>query len=122
MVEPFDGGILLKMLMSLGFILLLIGLCAWLIKRMQVFKINSHPDMCVLSSLTVGLKEQIVVVRVGETYLLLGVGSGGVHCLHEFDEPPFTDSKLLKDKIQFAEVLAKNWSFGRKKSIKEEAL
>jgi len=64
----------------------LIVLLAWGLKRMRRFGIGSQDRIQVLGDRAVGPKERCMLVRVGDTDLLIGVASGSVRTLHVF--PP----------------------------------
>jgi flagellar protein FliO/FliZ len=72
----------LALLLIVGIIVLL----AWGLKRMRRFGIGKQDRIQVLSDRAVGPKERCMLVRVGDTDLLIGVASGSVRTLHVF--PP----------------------------------
>jgi len=72
----------LALLLIVGLIVLL----AWGLKRMRRFGIGKQDRIQVLSDRAVGPKERCMLVRVGETDLLIGVAGGSVRTLHVF--PP----------------------------------
>jgi len=72
----------LALLLIVGLIVLL----AWGLKRMRRFGIGRQDRIQVLSDRAVGPKERCMLVRVGDTDLLIGVAGGSVRTLHVF--PP----------------------------------
>ena len=72
----------LALLLIVGVIMLL----AWGLKRMRRFGIGKQDRIQVLSDRAVGPKERCMLVRVGDTDLLIGVAGGSVRTLHVF--PP----------------------------------
>ncbi|GAA4348548.1 hypothetical protein GCM10023165_34480 [Variovorax defluvii] len=75
------GGLLqagLGMVLVLG----LIFLCAWLARRFGLPRLGSSPLLKVLGSAMVGQRERVVVVEVGQTWLVLGVTASQVNALH----------------------------------------
>jgi flagellar protein FliO/FliZ len=72
----------LALLLIVGLIVLL----AWGLKRMRRFGIGKQDRIQVLSDRAVGPKERCMLVRVGDTDLLIGVAGGSVRTLHVF--PP----------------------------------
>ena len=79
----------LALLLVVGFIMLL----AWGLKRMRRFGIGGSDRIQVLSDRALGPKERCVLVRVGDTDVLIGVAQGSVRTLHVFPvgantEPP----------------------------------
>lgn len=80
-------GTLAGMFGSLLLVIGLILLCAWLLKRMGNLQAGGNGVLKVRASLSVGLKERVVLVEAAGETLLLGVSPGGIHCLHRFDAP-----------------------------------
>ena len=74
----------LEVTLALLLVVGLIVLLAWGRKRMRRFGIGSQDRIQVLSDRAVGPKERCVLVRVGDTDILLGVAQGSVRTLHVF--------------------------------------
>ncbi|MGI9289476.1 MAG: flagellar biosynthetic protein FliO [Pseudomonadales bacterium] len=83
-----------SLVVSLVFILGLILICAWLVKRVSGITHAGSQQLKVLGALSVGSKERALLVSAGETQLLLGVASGSVSLLHVFDEPVVNADEL----------------------------
>jgi flagellar protein FliO/FliZ len=99
------GGAVAALVLVVGLILAL----AWLAKRLPGVAGATNPALRVVGSLSLGPRERVVVVAIGETQLLLGVGAGGTRTLHTLTEPlpvaaPATPA--------FAQLLAQH--FGKK--------
>lgn len=78
------GGTVFALLLVIGLILAL-GCMA---KRMPGFGRGAgNNGLRVVASLPIGARERVVVVEVGQTQLLLGVGPGGTRTLHTLSEP-----------------------------------
>ena len=86
-----SGGGLLEVTLALAAIVALIAGLAWVMKRMRGFGIAGHDRIQVLSERALGPKERCVLVRIGNTDILVGVASGGVSTLHVFPEGAVTD-------------------------------
>ena len=88
-VDPLSSSYLLKLTAGLVFIVLLIFALAWLMKKMQLTQ-NSHNGLInVVSAISVGHKERIALIEVGEEQILVGLTPGRIEKLH-----------TLKDKLQ----------------------
>lgn len=101
--SPGIGGALVGLILVLGLIL---GL-AWLLKRLPGAGLGMRPagQMRVVSMLSVGAKERVVVIEVGTQQLLIGVTAGGITALHTLSEPlPPAPAPTMPN---FAELLAK---------------
>lgn len=71
---------------------LIMGL-AWLLKRSGRFQVAAGGGLRVLGGLSMGARERVVLLQVGETQLLLGVAPGRVQTLHVLDQVLDTDRK-----------------------------
>lgn len=104
-----SAGTLAGMFGSLILVIGLILLCAWLLKRMGSLQSNGSNLLRVRASLSVGLKERVVLVEAAGETLLLGVSPGGVTCLHRFDAPLPAEASTPN---AFAQVLQKQLGLG----------
>lgn len=78
------GQVFLSLILVLGAIFLVL----WALRRMQGMTGRAGRGVEVLGGVSVGTKERVVVTRVGERYLVLGVAPGSVRTLCELDGPP----------------------------------
>ena len=101
------GGALFALVLVVGLILLL----GWLARRMPgLGGARGNSALRVVGSLALGPRDRVVVVAVGDTQLLLSVGSGGTRTLHTLTEPlPVAPEKAAP---AFAQLLAQH--FGKK--------
>ena len=77
------GEIALALVLTIGVLLA----CAWLVKRTQSGGLSRPSGLRVIANLSLGGKERLCVVEVGQTQLLLGVSPGSVAVLTELPEP-----------------------------------
>ena len=75
------AGSLLQVFIGLVAVLLLIAATAWVAKRFGVNRGGASSLLQVVSSASVGTRERVVVVEVGESWLVLGVAPGSVNAL-----------------------------------------
>jgi flagellar protein FliO/FliZ len=75
------AGSLLQVFIGLVAVLLLIAATAWVAKRLGVTRGGSSSLLHVVSSASVGTRERVVVVEVGESWLVVGVAPGSVNAL-----------------------------------------
>lgn len=95
------AGSLLQVFIGLVAVLLLIAGTAWVAKRLGVTPGSSSGLLRVVSSASVGTRERVVVVELGETWLVVGVAPGSVNAL----------TTLPRGEIQPAAVPGLNASF-----------
>jgi len=106
---PGIGSALVGLLLVLGLIL---GM-AWLLKRMPgaAQGLRQSDQLRVVSMLSVGSKERVAVIQVGNEQLLVGVSPGGISRLYLLPEPlTVTPAPALPD---FASMLAKRLRKGK---------
>lgn len=75
------AGSLLQVFIGLVAVLLLIAATAWVAKRLGVTRSGSSGLLQVISSTSVGTRERVVVIEVGESWLVVGVAPGSVNAL-----------------------------------------
>lgn len=100
------GGTLFALVLVVG---LIFGL-AWIARRMPGVASRGNASLRVVASLALGPRERVVVVDVGGTQLLLGVGAGGTRALHTLASP--LPAEASAQQIPFAQLLAQH--FGKK--------
>ncbi|WP_425482312.1 flagellar biosynthetic protein FliO [Lysobacter soli] len=108
---PGVGGAVFALILVVSLIL---GL-GWLAKRMPGFgRVAGGNGLRVVGSLSLGPRDRVVVVDVGGTQLLLGVGQNGMTTLHTLSEPlPVAQPSQGTPNLQnlatpFAQLLAKH--------------
>lgn len=78
---PSAAGSLLQTILSLGFVIaLLVGL-AWLLKRFGPKHITGGTTVKLVGALSVGARERILVVEVGEQWIVVGASPGRMNAL-----------------------------------------
>ena len=60
---------------------------AWLLKRSGRFQMAAGGGLRILGGLSMGTRERVVLLQVGDTQLLVGVAPGRVQTLHILDKP-----------------------------------
>lgn len=103
--SPAAGGFL-QMLMGLFAVLAVIAGAAWLVRRLGRLPSGIHGVVRVLGGMSLGARERVVLVQVGETQLLLGVAPGRVQTLHVFAQPVLVPSDRAPAGGGFPERLA----------------
>ncbi len=72
-----------QMLLGLALVLGLIVLASWALRRAGGARIASASAIKVLTAASVGPRERVVLVEIGDTWLVLGVAPGRVSPLHQ---------------------------------------
>ena len=78
---PETGSALLQMALSLTIVLVLLVGSLWLLRRFRIGQGRPGSVLRVVASAPVGPRESVVVVELGEEWLVLGVAPGNVRLL-----------------------------------------
>ena len=85
--DPFSASYLFKLVAVMGFILLLIFALAWMMKKMQVAQNSQNGLINIVSAISVGQRDRIALIQVGEEQILVGLTPGKIEKLHELKQP-----------------------------------
>jgi len=85
--EPFALSNILQMLAGLSFVVILILLLGWFYRRFGTPRAGNSGDFRIVAGISMGQRERVVMLQVGDRQILLGVGPGHVEKIHVFDEP-----------------------------------
>ena len=77
---------ILQWLLSLFVVLAVILMLAWIAKKSRVFGSN-HQQLQVVATLPLGPKERIMVIKVGNEQVLVGVTGQQISLLKELPQP-----------------------------------
>lgn len=86
-VSPLSIGSLAQLMLSLLAIVALILAVSWALKKLKVAGPRGRGGITIVDELALGQRERIVLVRVGDAQVLLGVGAGGVVGLTPLSAP-----------------------------------
>lgn len=76
--SPLSVSSLAQLTLSLAAIVALIFALSWVLKRFKMTAPRGRGDMAVLDEVAVGPRERVVLLRVGDTQVLIGIGSAGI--------------------------------------------
>jgi len=79
------SGYFLQLVSGLAVVLLSIIALAWLLKRINRLPNRDLKELELIASLSVGQRERVVVVRAGNTQLVLGIAPGHIAKLGEIN-------------------------------------
>lgn len=86
-VSPISLGGMFQVLFGLMLVLAAVAAAAWLLRRYSLGQNVMGGAVRVVGGVALGQRERLVVVEVGETWLLLGVAPGQVTALHTIPRP-----------------------------------
>lgn len=82
-----DGGQALQVFLALIFVIAVIGIVAWGMRRFSGLTPVQNPHLKIQAVLPVGTRERIALVQVGNRQILVGITSQQITTLHTLDEP-----------------------------------
>jgi len=103
---PELAAMTLRVVLSLGAVIAVVVLAAWLMRRLQAGIGSAPRRLRVLESHSLGVKERMVLVAVGDQQLVLGIAPGSVRTLHVLNTP-LPEPEAADGGSRFANVLAR---------------
>jgi flagellar protein FliO/FliZ len=99
---PTSVGSLLQTILSLAFVIaLLVGL-AWLLKRFGPKTVTGGTTVKLVGALSVGARERILVVEVGEQWIVVGASPGRMNALATMPRQETADLDLARPPLSGA--------------------
>jgi flagellar protein FliO/FliZ len=80
-------GPLLRMVLSLGAVLAVVAGLAWLAKRLRAGGHLKSGLIEIVSGVSLGAREKVVLLRIGQEQVLVGVSPAGMRALHVMKDP-----------------------------------
>lgn len=84
---PAFGEQLVQVLGGLAVVLAMVVVLAWLARRLNASRFAGARNLRLVAGISLGSRERILVVEVGDTQLVVGVAPGRVQTLHVLDRP-----------------------------------
>ncbi len=86
-IAPIGSSSIMDVLLGLAFIIVLIFFLAWLFKKFGSGSLGLGGLIKVVAAMSLGGRDRIALICVGDKQLLLGISPGRIATLHVFDEP-----------------------------------
>ena len=80
--SPMNISYVAQILLSFLFVISFIFLMAWLMRRSGRFSYGSGQIIKIISSMSLGMREKILVIEVGGENIVVGVAPGQIRTLH----------------------------------------
>ncbi|MFK8068226.1 MAG: flagellar biosynthetic protein FliO [Gammaproteobacteria bacterium] len=97
MVEPLSVGSMLQVLAGLTAVLILFYGLVFVIKRMGGFSAGQGGKMRVIDGVSVGTRDRVLLVQVGEKQVLIGVSTSGISPITVFDQEVITAEEIAEN-------------------------
>lgn len=98
-------GELLRIISGLLFVLFIIVFLSWIVKRLHGVNVTSSKGFQTVGSMILGPREKIVLLKIGDRYLLVGVGSCSVNILYDFGNQLPEGFDVDNKSSSFADIL-----------------
>jgi flagellar protein FliO/FliZ len=85
--SPLSVGSLTQLTLSLVAIVALILAIGWVLKRFKLAVPRGASDSEILDQLNLGPRERVILIRIGEAQVLVGVGANGIVALTPLAAP-----------------------------------
>jgi flagellar protein FliO/FliZ len=86
-VAPLGAGYLIQFTLGLIAVLSAVMILAWIMRRMNRWQMSAGGSLRLLGGLSLGARERILLVQVGDLQLLVGVAPGYIRKLHVLAQP-----------------------------------
>jgi flagellar protein FliO/FliZ len=96
-VTPLGAGYLIQFTLGLIAVLTAVMILAWIMRRMNRWQMSAGGSLRLLGGLSLGARERILLVQVGDIQLLVGVAPGYIRKLHVLTQPLPATKNLLKE-------------------------
>ena len=87
LLEPMSSPYLLKLTAGLVLVVVAIFVLAWLVKKFNLTQQSSHGLIRIIAGLSIGTRDRIVLLQVGEEQILVGLTPGRIAKLHTLEHP-----------------------------------
>lgn len=102
--DPMSGSYLLQLVIGLLVVLICIVALAWFAKKVNRFRLLTDDSLKIIAGLSMGTRERVVLLQVGEKQLLIGIAPGRINTLHVLDTAIETSdnrsAKSFSDKLK----------------------
>ena len=86
-LEPMSSPYLMKLTGGLLLVVLVIFGLAWLMKKLNLNQQSHNGLIRIIAGLSIGTRDRIVLLQIGEEQILLGLTPGRIEKLHTLREP-----------------------------------
>ena len=95
-LEPLSSPYLLKLTGGLIMVVLVIFVLAWVVKKFNLNQQSQSGLIRIIAGLSIGTRDRIVLIQVGEEQILLGLTPGHIEKLHTLAVPLETSAEPLE--------------------------
>jgi len=86
-IDPLSGTNVGQMVVGLFLVLILVFAIAWLLRRVGGVSLTGSGALKVIAGMSMGARDRVVLLQVGDEQLLVGISPGRIQTLHVLDNP-----------------------------------
>lgn len=86
LMEPVSIGSMMQVFVSLAAVLLIFGGIVYVLKKLGGVRTGPGGKMHVIDGVSVGSRDRVLLIQVGEKQVLVGVSPNGISPISVFDE------------------------------------
>jgi len=86
-IDPLSGTNVVQMVVGLFLVLILVFAIAWLLRRVGGVSLTGSGALKVIAGMSMGARDRVVLLQVGDEQLLVGISPGRIQTLHVLDNP-----------------------------------
>lgn len=94
-VDPVSSSYMLKLTAGLVLVVGLVFFLAWLVKKTQLVQGSNSGLIKIVSAISVGQRERIALIQVGEEQILVGLTPGRIDKLHKLEKTLSVDNAAV---------------------------
>jgi flagellar protein FliO/FliZ len=102
-----SGGEFWKVILGLFFVIVCILVLSIFVRKINGIGLTNHHFFKVISGVSLGTKERLLLVKAGQDYFLIGVSQGRVSKIHDYgpdiqlpEVEKMSFSKILQEKLK----------------------
>ena len=84
--QPLSAGYLIQFSVGLILVLTAVVVLAWVLRRINRLHASAGGALRLLGALSLGTRERVILIQVGNAQLLLGVAPGRIQTLHVMND------------------------------------
>ncbi len=104
-LEPMSSPYLLKLTGGLILVVVVIFALAWLVKKFNLAQQSQGGLIKIVAGVSIGTRDRIVLLQVGEEQILVGLTPGRIEKLHTLAEPLAIPGESPAASASFAEKI-----------------
>lgn len=82
-----NSSYLIQLILGLVVVLVCVVVLSWFARKMNKFNASSNDSLKIISGISMGTREKVILLQAGNEQILVGVTPGNINRLHVLNEP-----------------------------------